>query len=68
MRDCVQRDQLIGEWHEAILKLANQLSQLSKCSGDAAKFAKQHNATEHARLHAENARMMLELHRKDHGC
>ena len=31
-------------------------------------FAEQHQLTELARLHADNARSMLEIHRMEHGC
>jgi hypothetical protein len=61
MRDCIKRDRLIHDWHEAVLKFSDSLSRLRKCA--ASRFADQHKATEIARLHCENARMMLDVHR-----
>jgi hypothetical protein len=64
--DCIKRDRLIRDWHEAVLKFSDSLGRLRKCR--ASKFADQHKATEVARLNCENARMMLDLHRAEHGC
>ena len=65
---CEHREQLITEWHEAVVRFSHAVKRLRQCDGDARRFADEHHATEQARLHAENARMMLNLHRDEHGC
>jgi hypothetical protein len=46
------------------------VSRLKECNGhtDENAFAVAQRATEHARLHSENARLMLEMHRAEQGC
>jgi hypothetical protein len=68
MQDCAQRDRLIKQWHDAILAFAHCVSQLGVRKGSGDGFSKQYQETELARLHAEDARMMLELHRTEHDC
>jgi hypothetical protein len=65
---CKQRNQLLKEWNQAVLNFSKSVSRLNACHGDGRKFRDQHRATELARLDAENARMILELHRTEHGC
>ena len=62
MRDCLQRDRLIAEWHEAVNEFSEDLAMLRACRDDR-RFSEHYKASELARLHAENARMMLEIHR-----
>jgi hypothetical protein len=66
-RDCPERNHLIKEWHEAVATFSNSVSQLKASIGND-HFEDQHQVTELARLHAENVRTMLELHRAEHGC
>jgi hypothetical protein len=47
IRECIQRDQLIDEWHEAVDRFSDYLRKLRK--GIANKFAEQYKATEIAR-------------------
>lgn len=68
MPSCKQRELLTIEWHEAVAKFSDAVIRLRKCNGDGTRFATQHRATDLARLHSENARMMLEHHRTEHGC
>jgi hypothetical protein len=69
MRDCTQRDQLVREWNETVLKLSKAVSRLKACNGDNRnRFAKQFEETELTRQDAENARIILGIHRSDHGC
>jgi hypothetical protein len=67
MPHCERRNQLVSEWHEAVMKFSDSVSQLKACVGDG-EFAKQRQETELARLHADNARMILELHLSNHDC
>jgi len=56
MRDCTQRDQLVREWNETVLKLSKAVSRLKACNGDNRnRFAKQFEETELTRQDAENA-------------
>jgi hypothetical protein len=66
VRDCIQRDRLISDWHEAVQGFSDSLGRLRKVAESG--FAEQYKATELARLHCENARMIVELHRTEHGC
>jgi hypothetical protein len=69
MLTCPHREKLIDEYHHAVDTFSKSIKLLRKCNGDGyQKFADQHRVTEQARLHAENARMMLDLHRVEHGC
>ena len=68
MPTCSDRERLIVEYNEAVQKLSESVNRLKACNGDGHGFAEAHRATEKARLHAENTRMMLELHRAEHGC
>ena len=52
---------------EAVAKFSHSLSQLKECIGDG-EFAELRQETELARLHADNARMILELYRSEHSC
>jgi hypothetical protein len=68
MRDCAERERLIKQWHDAILTFAHCVSQLGARKGNGGRSSKRYQQTEQARLHAENARTMLELHRTEHDC
>jgi hypothetical protein len=65
---CEHKNNLITEWQGALKAFSTAVKRLQDCNGDADKFAVEHRATELARLHAENARMMVEHHRTEHGC
>ena len=67
MPTCQHRDRLIGEWHEAVSEFSKSIKRLKEAIGNES-YAGEHQATELARLHAENARTMLELHCSEHGC
>jgi hypothetical protein len=67
MNNCPDRDHLVRKWHEAVEGFSISVSQLKASIGND-HFADQHQATEQARLNAENIRTMLELHRAEHGC
>jgi hypothetical protein len=68
MADCAQRNNLVKLWNEAVLAFSQAVSQLKACQKSDRAFVQQHQLTEMARLHADNARSMLELHRTEHGC
>lgn len=65
--DCPRRERLIWEWDEAVVKFADCVGRLTAITGDNG-FAEGYQVTELARLHAENARMVVELHRAEDGC
>ena len=66
--DCEHKNQLIIEWREALKAFSASVRRLQQYDGDATKFAVEQRATELARVHAENARTMVEHHRAEHGC
>jgi hypothetical protein len=66
--DCAQRNHLVKLWNEAVLGFSKAVAQLKACQKSGTAFAEQHHLTEIARLHAENARSMLDIHRTEHGC
>jgi hypothetical protein len=49
------------------MAFSQAVSQLKACKKSGQAFAEQHHITEMARLHAGNARSMLELRRAEHG-
>jgi hypothetical protein len=63
--DCDERQQLVEKWNGAVKVYAHFLDVLASGDGD---FNQRYRDTELARLDAENARLMLEQHRKNHGC
>ena len=63
--ECKERDALFEAWREAIDSLENSVGQLASSDGD---YEPRHRQSEDARLHAENVRMLLKLHRSEHGC
>ena len=63
--ECKHRDALFDAWREAIDSLENSVSRLASSDGDLDAL---HRQSEDARLHAENVRMLLKLHRSEHGC
>jgi hypothetical protein len=68
MPDCVHRNHLVKLWNEAVLGFSEAVNKLKACPKTDRGFTEQYQATEQARLHAENARVMLNLHRDEHGC
>ena len=65
---CDDRKRLLAEYQDALRKFSAAVGRLQECDRDARRFADEHLATEMARLHAENTRTMLNLHRDEHGC
>ena len=65
---CNRREHLITEWLAAVAKFSAAVKRLRQCDRDARRFADEHHATEQARLHADDARARLALHREEHGC
>lgn len=69
MPTCIDRELLIVEYHHAVEAFSESVKLLRDCHGDGFKrFAAQHRATELARLHVDNVRQILEVHRAEHGC
>jgi hypothetical protein len=68
MPTCPDRERLTSEYHDAVVKFSATVSHLKECNGNGNGFADAHRTTELARLHTENARIMLELHRAEHDC
>jgi hypothetical protein len=68
MPDCVHRNQLLKLWNEAVLGFSQAVSRLKACHKNDRAFAEQYQLTKLARQHADNARIMVELHRTEHGC
>ena len=69
MPTCSDRERLMLEYHHAVEAFSKSVKLLKGCNGDGYhKFSDQNRATEQARLHAENARLMMEFHRSEHGC
>jgi hypothetical protein len=69
MPTCSERERLIVEYHQAVEMFSRNVKLLRECNGDGYhKFQERHRATEIARLHAENARLMVDFHRTEHGC
>ena len=68
MPTCPYRERLMNQYHDAVLIFSSSIRTLKGCNRDGHGFAEAHQATGEARLHAENARTMLNLHREEHGC
>ena len=69
MPTCLHREKLMTEYNDAVVVFSANVKLLKECNGDGYhKFAEQYQATEQARLHVDNVRKMLELHRGEHGC
>jgi hypothetical protein len=68
MPDCLQRNHLVKLWNDSVLAFSEAVAKLKACQESDKAFAEQHQLTELARLHADNARSMLEIHRTEHGC
>jgi hypothetical protein len=69
MPTCHDRERLTVQYHDAVEMFSASVKLLRECNGYTPRtFADQHRATELARLHSENARVTLELHRHEHGC
>lgn len=67
MSTCPHRDDLMREWNKAVSEFSKSISRLKAAIANE-HFADEQHATEQARLHTENARTMLNLHRAEHGC
>jgi hypothetical protein len=68
MPACPQRERLIVEWNEAVLKFSKSIRRLKAAIEDG-DFADQHRAIELARQHAENAlNDSTTLPRRTHNC
>ena len=67
MLTCPRRDQLTDDWNQAVSEFSKSIRRLKAAIGNES-YADEHRATEQARLHAENARTMLNLHGEEHGC
>ena len=67
MLTCPHRQQLTEEWNQAVSEFSKSIRRLKDAIGNEG-YANEYRATEQARLHAENARTMLNLHRSEHGC
>ena len=65
---CEYKNKLLTEWQQAIKAFSGAVRRLQHCNGDATIFAVEQRAAELARLHAENARVMVEHHRSEHNC
>ncbi len=68
MPTCPARERLIVQYHDAVVMFSASISRLKACNGDGKGFAQAHRETKLARLHTENARLMLEMHRSEHDC
>jgi hypothetical protein len=68
MPRCPDRERLTIQYHDSVVVFSASVSRLKECNGNGNGFADVHRATEQARLHAENARTMLNAHRAEHGC
>jgi hypothetical protein len=68
MPRCPDRERLTTQYHDAVVIFSASVTHLKGCNGDGNGFAEAQRETDVARLHAENARVMLEMHRAEHGC
>lgn len=69
MAACFDRERLMTEYNNAVMLFSASVQLLKECNGNGHhKFAEQYQITEQARLHVENFRKMLELHRAEHDC
>ena len=67
MPDCPDRNRIIVEWRESVVKFADQVKRLAACTGNRDGFVEQFHITDLARLECDQARLVLEQHRADHG-
>jgi hypothetical protein len=68
MSKCEHRERLTIQYNDAVVTFAAAVNHLKECNGSGNGFAEAQRAAELARLHAENARLMLEMHRAEHNC
>jgi hypothetical protein len=68
MPKCEHRERLAIQYNDAVVKFAASVNRLKECNGNGNGFAEVQRATELARLQAENARLMLEMHCAEHNC
>jgi hypothetical protein len=64
MGSCTERDRLIVEWYEAVVKLASHISQLRMGREN----ANEYQTTDLARQAAEKSATLSTAHRAEHGC
>jgi hypothetical protein len=68
MSTCADRERLMTEYNEAVILFSASVKLLKESNGNGhQKYAEQYQVTEQARLHVDNVRKMLELHRAEHG-
>lgn len=68
MAICPDREHLIIEWREAVLKFSDNVKRLADCTGNGDGFMDQFQTTDLARQHCEGVHKILARHRADHGC
>jgi len=67
---CEEKTRLVSEYNRATTIFSDAVEQLHKRIGTSSKdeYESLTRATEDARMQAEEARLMMERHVKDHGC
>jgi len=70
MPQCPDRQQLIIEWRESVLKFSDHVKRLAECTGTANgnRFLDQFHVTDLARKNCEDVHHALKQHRDEHGC
>jgi hypothetical protein len=68
MPKCEHRERFTIQYNDAVVMFSASVQRLKECNADGNGFAAAQRASELARLHAENARLMLEMHRAEHNC
>lgn len=63
---CEERAKLLTYWRDAVMILAESISQIQTCNQD--RFEERYTASNVALEVAENAHARLVQHRKEHGC
>ena len=64
--ECPEKARLVNEYSATLLEFSRSLRALRKMLGDVTE--EEWHYAEQARLRAEQARVMLENHLKEHGC
>jgi len=68
MPTCPDRERLAIQYSDAVVIFSASKSRLKGCNGNGNGFADEQRIAELAQQHAENTRIMLELHRAAHDC
>jgi len=69
LTNCTTRNELLRQWSDATQRFSDSIGYMRANVGDMnGQFNKHMRLAEAARLKAENARLMLEIHRSEHGC